>query len=60
MLSCFTTQFKDIGDARQTSGYGTGSIPDGAIGIFNWYNTSVRAMALGYTNRNEYQGLSWG
>jgi len=35
-----------------------GSIPDGVIGIFQWYNPSGRTMALGSTqlsNRNEYQ-----
>jgi hypothetical protein len=29
--------------------YMAGSIPDGVIGIFHWYNPSGRTMALGLT-----------
>jgi hypothetical protein len=32
-----------------------GSIPDGVIEIFQWQNPSGRTMALGSTQRNEYQ-----
>jgi hypothetical protein len=32
-----------------------GSIPDGAIAIFHWLNTSGCTVAPGASNRNEYQ-----
>jgi len=37
-LRCFATNRKVAG-----------SIPDGVIGIFHWYNPSDRTMALGST-----------
>jgi hypothetical protein len=33
----------------------TGSISHGVIGIFHSRDTSGRTMALGFSNRNEYQ-----
>jgi len=40
-----------------------GSIPDGVIGIFHWYNHSDRTMALGSTQRPtemNTRSISWG
>ena len=40
-----------------------GSIPDGFIGIFHWYNPSDRTMALGSTQRlteMSTRSISWG
>ena len=40
-----------------------GSIPDGVIGIFNWYNPSGRTMALGLSQpltEMSTRNISWG
>jgi len=40
-----------------------GSIPDGATGIFHWYNSSGRTMALGLTQpltEMSTRNISWG
>jgi hypothetical protein len=40
-----------------------GSIPDGVIGIFHWYNSSCRTMALGWTKpltEMRTRNISWG
>jgi elongation factor P hydroxylase len=49
--------------AYSTSWKVAGSIPDGVIGIFHWYNPSGRTMALGSTQpltEMSTRNISWG